>query len=326
MGETSRISEVITHYLLRPYGGETEANVQRWLIDEAHAEEKNRSLEAFWNTLPEGANRQTYTSLAQVKARLGMGEAPRYAMRRLYIRVAAVLLPLVLLTGSYFLLKNAGTQAGAMVHLSVPYGERRELSLPDASTVTLNAGSSLRYEASFGKAVRRVWLSGEACFAVTRDEGRPFVVETEHLSVEVLGTEFNVKAYPGERLSAATLSSGKIRVETKNRQSYVLTPNRQLSYDSRSEQIQIVNVRAGDYLGWKDGRLIFDNLSLPEILPVLERTFGVRIHTDPAVDVSSRYSVKFVQGENLSEIMNVLETTCGFASRREGETIRLTKN
>ncbi|MDR2809081.1 MAG: FecR domain-containing protein [Tannerellaceae bacterium] len=327
MKEKNYISELITQYLLRRYGRETEEKVQRWLIDETHAAEKNRLLEIYWNTIPEGASRQTYASLAEVKARLGMEyAAPVATSRRLWLRIAAVLLPFALLTGSYFLLKNQPVKTDSVVNISVPYGERREIRLPDASTVFLNAGSSIQYPVSFSKEERLVRLSGEACFSVSKDVARPFIVETEHLSVEVLGTEFNVKAYPDENRTTATLNSGKIRVETKTAQSYILTPNRQLSYDTQSKHITIASVNAEDYSLWKEGRLIFDNMPLSEILSAVERKFDVSVRWDNAIDSANRYTVKFVRNENLDEVMKILEVTCGFASHVEGKVVRLTKN
>jgi ferric-dicitrate binding protein FerR (iron transport regulator) len=193
-------------------------------------------------------------------------------------------------------------------------------------TAVLNAGSSIRYPASFDGGIRRVRLSGEAYFSVTKDASRPFIVETGHLSVVVLGMEFNVKAYPDETRTTATVNSGKIRMETETVQSYVLTSNRQLSYDSSSKNINIASVNAGDCSGWMDGHLIFDNTSLAEILLTVERKFDVSVRPDSAVDSGSRYSVKFVQDESLSEVMEILGTVCGFSSRIQGKTVRLTKN
>jgi ferric-dicitrate binding protein FerR (iron transport regulator) len=328
MEEQNRMSEVITQYLLRRYERETEEKVQRWLIDETNAAEKSRLLEIYWNTVPEGTSPKTYASLAQLKDRLGIEDAPpfeRFLRRRSWLRVAAVLLPLAFLAGSYFLLKNIPARSDAVVNISVPYGERREIKLPDASTVFLNAGSSLRYPAVFGRDARRVRLSGEACFSITRNTSRPFIVETQHLFVEVLGTEFNVKDYPDETRTTATLNSGKIKVETKTAQSYILTPNQQLSYDCKSKDINIASVNAGDYSLWKEGHLIFDSMTLPEILSVVERKFDVSVRLDNAIDSGNRYTVKFVRGESLYEVMKILEATCGFVSDVEGKVIRLTK-
>ena len=81
----------------------------------------------------------------------------------------------------------------------------------------MNAGSSLTYPSEFNQKIRLVSLKGEAYFSVTKDKSKSFVVETENLMVKVLGTEFNLKAYPGEDQTEATLKEGKIEVQTKNR-------------------------------------------------------------------------------------------------------------
>jgi ferric-dicitrate binding protein FerR (iron transport regulator) len=326
MEKKNYIRKIIEQYLSGRYARETEEKVQRWLIDETHAGEKNRSLEAYWDTIPEGVGKKTHASLAQLKARLGMdGEAAVIPRRRSWLRVAAVLLPVAFLTGSYFLLKNIPSRPDTVVNLSVPYGERKEVRLPDASTVFLNAGSSIHYPASFDGDTRRVRLSGEAYFSVTKDASRPFIVETEHLSVEVLGTEFNLKAYPDETRTVATLNSGSVRVETKTMQSYILTPNRQLVYNSRSKRTDLAEVNAGEASSWKDGHLIFDNMTLPEILPVIKRKFNVSILANQSPDSGSRYSIKFVHNESLQEVMKILGITCGFSFRIENNTVRLTK-
>jgi ferric-dicitrate binding protein FerR (iron transport regulator) len=323
MQEKNYIREVLSQYLSGRYETETEEKVQRWLIDGEHEAEKNRCLEMFWDSLPEAPGIRTKTSLARLKARLGMEAPARTVFRRSWLRVAAVLLPFALLAGSYFLWRNA--PESHVIQLSVPYGEMKEIRLPDASTAVLNAGSSIRYPASFGKKARRVRLSGEAWFAVAEDAARPFIVETERLSVEVLGTEFNVKDNPGESRATATLNRGRVKVKTKAMQSHILAPNRQLSYDSRSKRTDVAEVNAGDYSGWKDGHLIFNNMSLPEILPVVERKFNVSVIADKSLDSGSRYSIKFVRGENLREVMNILGITCGFSFRTENKTVRLTK-
>jgi ferric-dicitrate binding protein FerR (iron transport regulator) len=323
MEKKNYIRKTVEHYLFGRYARETEEKVQRWLIDETHAGEKNRSLEAYWDSLPEGAGSRARASLAQVKARLGMGgEAAVMPRRRSWLRVAAVLLPVAFLAGGYFLLKNIPPEP--LVTLSVPCGERREVRLPDASAVFLNAGSSIRYTAAFDGDTRRVRLSGEAYFSVAKDASRPFIVETGHLSVEVTGTEFNVKAYPDEARSTVTLSSGTVRVETEARQSCILTPNRQLAYDSRSQRADIAGVNAGEVAGWKDGHLIFDRMTLPEILPAVGRKFNVSILADGRPDSTARYSVKFVHGESLPEVMEILGITCGFSFRVENKTVRIT--
>jgi ferric-dicitrate binding protein FerR (iron transport regulator) len=243
----------------------------------------------------------------------------------MWLRVAAALLPLFILAGSYFLLKNALEERDVAVNISVPYGENREVKLSDGSVVFLNAGSNLQYTVASGKTVRDVILNGEAYFSIAKDASRPFTVRTEHLSIEVPGTEFNVKAYPDETKTTATLNSGRIKAETDGGQAYVLNPGGQLSYSSRSKSATLSHVDATDFSAWKDGRLIFNDTPLHEIIAAIERKFDVRFAPDSSIDLDDRYSVKFIHGEDLPRIMKIMETVCGFNCHTEGKTILLTK-
>ncbi|MDR0732542.1 MAG: FecR domain-containing protein [Dysgonamonadaceae bacterium] len=328
MKKQNPVSKIIERYLRNRYNQEMEEKVQRWLIDKNREAEKNQSLEAYWNSLPETASPATHSSLSQVKKRLGMANSvstERISMRRQWLRIAAVIFPFVLLTGSYFLMKNLDEKRNATVSISVPYGESRKITLPDASTVFLNAGSEIRYAASFGKTARGVKLSGEACFSVAKDPAKPFIVETKHLSVEVLGTEFNVKAYPDETETTATLNRGRIKATTKTGRAYTLRPNQQLHYDSRSNSVALAQVNAGDFSAWKDGRLVFAGQPLGTILSAIERKFDVAFQTGKTLDVGERYSLKFLHNESFSEIMRILETTAGIDYRMENKTVWLTK-
>jgi ferric-dicitrate binding protein FerR (iron transport regulator) len=309
------IQRIIEQYLLGRYGRETEEKVQQWLIDGERETEKNRHLESFWDSLPESSSPsvEAKESLKKLKARLGMDKTPATIFSaNPWVRIAAVLLPFIFLASSYLCLTN---MPESHVAISVPYGEMKAIRLPDASAVVLNSGSNIRYPASFGKKERRIKLSGEAWFSVVKEASRPFVVETEHLSVEVLGTEFNVKDNPGDVKATATLSRGKIKVATKDKQSHILAPGLHLSYDSKSKRTDIAEVNAGDYSAWKDGHLVFDNMPLAEILPVVERKFNISIRVDTPVDSTNRYSIKFVHGENFREVMEILVITCGFSFR-----------
>jgi ferric-dicitrate binding protein FerR (iron transport regulator) len=309
MEEKNYIRKIIEQYLSDRYERQTEEKVQQWLIDGKHEEEKNQHVEAFWNSLPESTGIKTKDSLTRLKARLGMETTHS---NRSWLRIAAVLLPFILLAGSYLLWRNMPDN---LINITVPYGETKEIRLPDASTAVLNSGSSIQYPASFDNSVRRIKLSGEAWFSVTKDTSKPFIVETEHLSIEVLGTEFNVKDHPREVRATATLNRGKIKLETDNKQSHILTPNRQLSYDSKLKQTDIAEVNADDFSGWKEGHLIFENMSLPEIIPVVERKFNVSITIDKPVDSGIRYSMKFIRNESLQKVMEILGITCNFSYR-----------
>jgi ferric-dicitrate binding protein FerR (iron transport regulator) len=260
----------------------------------------------------------------ELKERLGMDLSPAgIPSRRLWWRIAAVVLPFVVVAGGFLLIRNGQER---IVNITVSNGERKEIILPDKSTVVLNAGSSLEYPEKFAKNARRVKLSGEAWFAVNKDASKPFKVDAGELSVEVPGTEFNLKAYPKEIEIIATLERGSIKVETKSDRFFTLKAGQKLSYNSKLNSVEVVEVNAGDYSAWREGCLIFENMPLKEIFSTIERTFDVTINPDNDVDVEKLYSVKFLHHEILSEVMEILGVTCGFTSITEGKTIHISIN
>lgn len=148
-------------------------------------------------------------------------------------------------------------------------GDRQELSLPDGSLVSLNSGSALRVRYDAGQ--RRIWLEeGEAFFTVTRDAGRPFVVDAGTGRVTVLGTQFNVRR-EGDAFSVA-VAGGTVRVERGpwwNRQRALLTAGQGSRYADAASTTPDLDVQAA--IAWRDGRIVFRDTPLPQALAEMNR-------------------------------------------------------
>ena len=118
--------------------------------------------------------------------------------------------------------------------LTVPLGSHAQFSMSDGTTVTLNAGSRLKYNNRFGIKERVVHLEGEGYFKVSKDSEKPFIVETSCLTIRALGTEFNVKAYPVDNKIEATLVEGSIEVEHVSEnyktEAVILKPSQKLTF------------------------------------------------------------------------------------------------
>lgn len=322
------ITQIIRQYLTHRYTPETEERVQRWLIDDASAQEKEQaSLEVWKEMVAEAGASATATdaatrrSLQRVNARIGQPHKQIDTSLRIYLmRIAAVLIPVCLLVGGYFYTKNDLTK------ISTAYGEERYIMLPDSSEVWLNAGTTLEYPTQFNARQRNVTLRGEAFFSVKRNTAQPFIVHTAALSVEVLGTTFNVKAYPDDERVLTTLRSGKVLVETAgSKAKHILQPNQQLSYQPHTLRTEITEVTPEETRGWGNGRLIFSHASLREIAQTLQRRFNrtIEVHTT-ASSQQQRYTIKLLQQETLEEILATLkEVTPNFTYRRQGTRIIL---
>jgi ferric-dicitrate binding protein FerR (iron transport regulator) len=202
---------------------------------------------------------------------------------------------------------QVGTPAVAAKQVSVQYGRKGQVVLPDGSKVWLNAGSTLRYDsASFQTSGRHVELSGEAYFDIAHDARRPFIVQSGQVRIRVLGTVFNVRAYPEDPDVETSLIRGSVEVTLEDRpdDKYILRPHEKLvvsngtagavqqlaGLDSQAEiRVPLVSVRritvadSGKLIhetAWVDNKLVFRSEDFSALAARMERHFGVRIRFD----------------------------------------------
>lgn len=160
--------------------------------------------------------------------------------------------------------------------IEIPRGGEYSLTLSDGTRVWLNAQSELKYPVCFSGEKRQVFLKGEAYFEVARNEQQPFEVNTSRGNIRVLGTEFNVRDYKEEKRVVTTLINGSINYTSNNKKSVFLQPSEQLE-DTDASPLIPQKVNTALFVGWKDGKYLFKNLSLEEIMQTLERWYDVTI-------------------------------------------------
>lgn len=165
--------------------------------------------------------------------------------------------------------------------LTIPYGKQFSLKLSDGTTVYLNSGTSLKYPIKFIEGQhRKVFLTGEAYFDVAKDAEHPFVVASEHIDVKVLGTVFNVSAYPEDASADVVLIEGSVRVAangTPSNQEATLVPGTKGSLNKTSENILTEKVDTAIYTSWIQGELFFRNMPFENIVKKLERHYDRKI-------------------------------------------------
>lgn len=174
----------------------------------------------------------------------------------------------------YRRLQEPERQAIVYNKVCVPRGGEYRLVLSDGSGIWINADTELKYPIRFGSGTREVYVRGEAYFEVTKDTLRPFVVHTSRGSVKVLGTEFNVRDYDDEPGVVTTLVKG--RVEYRNKDSYVVLNPGDQAIDV-NDRISLGRVNTEEYVGWKDGKYIFSNESLANLMKYIERTYDATV-------------------------------------------------
>lgn len=195
------------------------------------------------------------------------------------------------------------------IHQTVVRDAKTALLLPDSSVVWLNEGSRLTYPSFFPDDERVVRLEGEGYFEVTSDTRRPFYVETERLTVKVLGTRFDVRSHPDENATEAVLLSGKVEVRfDDDRQPVVLAPSQKLTLHKETDTYRIDSVDAEEYTLWKNEKLVMEDEELAIIFRKMERWYGIRIVCKGNLPLHTRYSLT-ITDEPKEEIFRLLSLT-----------------
>lgn len=323
--EQSNITKIIHRFLSQRFPLHTEQRVQRWIIKDKNRKEKERASLDYWDGLEPETDASTYAALERVNMRTGH-RGKQNAILRIYRklpRIAAILIPVCLaISGAfyYYSIENR------MIEISTTYGETKHLLLPDSSEIWLNDGTTIQYPKAFAGDNRLIILDGEAYFSVRRDKAKPFIVQTQQLSVKVLGTKFNVKAYPGDERIITSLTSGKVEVSAANKDSWLLAPNQQMSYANQGASVEITRIAAEETHAWLTGQLIFINSGFNEIVRTVERRFNVSIATQVDIPASKQYTIKFLKNENLDEILSVLGEMVDFTYQKQGNDIIIRKD
>lgn len=205
--------------------------------------------------------------------------------------------------------KQAGKSntAAALNTLITPRGGQYQVMLPDGSKVWMNSASTLVYPVAFTQKERKVMLSGEAWFEVAPDAKHPFKVTVNNVTVDVLGTQFNVHGYADEPAITTTLVQGSVRVGQQlnsGQQAELLTPGLQAVATQSSLFTRKANLRQA--LAWKNGLFIFEDRKLADILRELARWYDIEVDMQAPAD-EKLYGGVILRGATLQTVVNMLE-------------------
>ncbi len=207
--------------------------------------------------------------------------------------------------------------------LIIPFGKTSEILLPDGTKVYLNAGSRLVYPELFTDRNREVFLVGEAFFEVTHDNKHPFIVQTTDIRIQVLGTKFNISAYPSDNIIETVLTDGKVRLEQNSsglfQETIDLIPNQLASFYKKSREIKLDMIDPDNYTLWKDGICKFESTDLNRVVKKIERFYNIQVaYRDPMVG-SIKISGKLELSDNREEIINRLAIAASVSIIKKGE-------
>lgn len=205
--------------------------------------------------------------------------------------------------------------------LTVPRGGEFQLTLADGTKVWLNAESTIKFPSHFTGSTRTVILTGEAYFDVTRNTDKPFEVITQQQTISVLGTSFNVSAYPEDSGIFTTLVEGALEVSGQDGQSVLLHPGNQSVYDVDSGELTSRAVDTHTYTSWKNGLFIFDDEELGVILQRIGRWYNVSVQYDDTGLEHTRFTIHIDKYQPITEVLQLIEITKAVDFELENKTI-----
>ena len=245
-----------------------------------------------------------------------------------FVYWAAAILVVGIVIGNLFRTDFVSPAQSAYYISKAPKGSVSETILPDGTIIFLNADSEIKYVSARGKKVREVYLDGEAWFNVEKSKEIPFVVHTSFYDVRVMGTEFNVKAYADEEEVTTTLEEGSIEIVSTDKlklaNNVLLKPGEQLVYNKIQKELHVNQVRTDIYSAWKENKLVFINMSLAELVRLLERKYGVEINVTDESLLNYHYDGTF-KNETIIEVLNILQKTIPIDYKLNDQEVIITK-
>lgn len=223
-------------------------------------------------------------------------------------------------TLNYQLAQSASTQLEVVYNkVEIPRGGEYALVLSDGTKVHLNSMSSLRFPVAFTAGKREVELQGEAYFEVSKT-GQPFIVNANGMQVEVLGTTFNISAYPDEEYQT-TLVNGSVKVSAEKGESLILKPSQQATIASSSNSIQVRTVDTSFYTSWVKGKINFKDQRLEDIMKTLSRWYDMKVIYESERIKNIRFGCNLNRYEEITPFVELLEKTEEVHAKIEGNTI-----
>ncbi|HVU99679.1 MAG TPA: FecR domain-containing protein [Puia sp.] len=290
--------------------------IREFLHDEAYRDSLDKFMQEEWETLDgrqfpplpgmEGRYRKFRAAYSTPKHR-----TPPRIIRRMTATAAVILLAAISLRLLLPRLSGPQDRSAATQWLSWHNdpGHRREIALPDSTRVYLGPAGTLRYDRKDGHD-RLVQLEGEAYFVVRHDQRRPFTVVTGALSTRDIGTEFNVRYYPGEATIAIAVASGKVQVLNATTPATSLAPGQILQYDTLTRNSAITDLDPSSIGAWRNGILTFHRQPLKEVTEELERYYGVRFRYSNPSEENILITTQLAN-KNLTDALDILALTAG---------------
>ncbi len=341
MNAPEYISDLLVRFFDGTASDEEKTTILNWLKEDAENVKEFERLEALW-TLSSSVRQndsETETALVSFKKRKEEAKNDRKAktikliINRVY-SIAAIIIVIFGITATIYMLKDDSEKPTlSYFETYIPKKQRGQMTLPDGTKIWLNSDTKIKYSSSFNSLEKReVFLQGEAYFEVAKNKEKPFYVYTNKLTVNVLGTTFNVKSYPNDKEVETALVEGSVKiinVEGSSKKEYLLKPNERAVFKKDKQSMTIQQLQTGSVsdepktlndkkkeeihletiVSWRKEQLIFENETFESIAVKLERWFNLKITIENEKLKNDHFTGKFINNETIYQILNIINET-----------------
>lgn len=292
--------------------------IDRYIVGDVSDDEK-QLVDDWYASYTQQLNENASADDEQLNAEIQAGikeklNKPGARIRRIRIMRYAAAVALVLVSASLLLRKKNSTQAVSIENtesftsIRTKQGEVKKVDLPDGSQVWINAKSALRISDNFqNKQQRYVYLDeGEAFFEVTKNPQRPFFVKTPNITTRVLGTSFNVRSYKALGNSSVTVRTGRVQVNSPQKQLAILTPNMQVTYNPESGKARVTNSNGAFANAWTEGKVMLNKATFKELAFAVNNIYGIKLSSRNKATTSYLYNINISTSHTLDETLRII--------------------
>ncbi|MBX2841531.1 MAG: FecR domain-containing protein [Flammeovirgaceae bacterium] len=274
----------------------------------------------------------------QIEKMMGLIDKPMVQKRekifpfKLSRIAASVIILLGIFSGIYFYTTPNNNREFSYIDKTTDRGEMERITLSDGTKVWLNVDSKLRYPNKFSGSNRQVELVGEAFFEVAKDSSKPFVVIAGQTITKVLGTSFNLNAYPNEENITLSVASGRVGFLTNSQSKspkediYLLNPNQKIRYNVSTKKVETTSKNESEYdFAWKFRRLVFKNTKMYEVVKVLERWYNVEITVTDREILERTLTAEF-SDKTVDHVLKMISPVVDAKYEKKGKRILLRRS
>lgn len=322
MKYNKHIKELLRGYLERTLNKSEEEELMTYLRDNGMDEDGfTEIMEDVWEKEPSERNNseEVDQEFSQIRKKIS-AKAPLYKRLSPYMRYAAAVLVFIAGTMAWYKYSNRPVEnqqvAIAMSSKTTQIGEKVKITLSDGTVIYLAGNSTLRWPDNFVRGQhRKVYLDGEAFFQVKSDSLSPFIVHSGNLQTRVLGTSFNIYAYPEDSEITVSVSTGKVEVSQNDGDLLstlsFLTPGMKLVFDKAEKQYAVTTGQADDFDGWVKNRFVFKDTDLPKMLEKLGRYYKVNFkYNESCLGANNMFNAAF-ENMNIKDILEQIHLMSG---------------